>query len=68
LIVLHHDRKDAAGRFARRLEREMRSLWLFLEVEGVAPTNNHAERMLGYAVLWRKRSQGTASTKGERWA
>jgi len=67
LIVLHRDRKDDAGRFARRLEREMRSLWLFLEEEGVAPTNNHAERMLRYAVLWRRRSQGTASTKGERW-
>ncbi|VBB48492.1 conserved hypothetical protein [uncultured Desulfatiglans sp.] len=31
------------------------------------PTNNHAERMLRFAVLWRKSSQGTSSEKGNRW-
>lgn len=67
LITLHRDRKDAAGRFALRLHREIDSLWLFLVKEGVTPTNNHAERMLRFAVLWRKRSQGTASEKGNRW-
>lgn len=67
LIVRHHERKDAAGVFARRLERELESLWIFLLEQGVSPTNNHAERMLRYAVLWRKRSQGTASEKGNRW-
>jgi len=67
LITLHRDRKDAAGKFALRLHREMDSLWLFLVKAGVAPTNNHAERMLRFAVLWRKRSQGTASEKGNRW-
>jgi transposase len=60
-------RSDDAGIFARRLQREMDSLWLFLIKEGVAPTNTHAERMLRFAVLWRKRSQGTASDKGNRW-
>jgi len=67
LISLHHDRKDEAGTFARRLAKEIESLWVFLEHEGVSSTNNHAERMLRYAVLWRNRSQGTASEKGERW-
>jgi transposase len=67
LITLNRDRPDDAGIFARRLQREMDSLWLFLIKEGVAPTNNHAERMLRFAVLWRKRSQGTASDKGNRW-
>lgn len=67
LITLHRDRKDAAGKFALRLHREIDSLWLFLEIAGVTPTNNHAERMLRFAVLWRKRSQGTASEKGNRW-
>jgi transposase len=38
-----------------------------MEKEGVAPTNNHAERILRFGVLWRKRSQGTASEKGNRW-
>ena len=67
LITLNGDRPDEAGTFARRLHREMDSLWLFLIREGVAPTNNHAERMLRFAVLWRKRSQGTASDTGNRW-
>ena len=31
------------------------------------PTNNRAERALRFGVLWRKRSQGTASEKGNRW-
>jgi transposase len=67
LITLNEDRKDDAGRFARRLRREIDSLWTFLIDEGVSPTNNHAERMLRFAVLWRKRSQGTSSEKGDRW-
>lgn len=67
LITRNRDRKDDAGRFARRLERELDSLWLFLAVKGVEPTNNHAERMLRFAVTWRKRSQGTASEKGNQW-
>ncbi len=67
LISENHDRKDAAGKFARRLVREMDSLWVFLEVQGVEPTNNRVERALRSGVLWRKRSQGTASEKGNRW-
>ncbi|VBB44962.1 transposase [uncultured Desulfatiglans sp.] len=67
LITLHEKRKDDAGRFARRLRREIESLWTFLSEQGVDPTNNHAERMLRFAVLWRKSSQGTSSEKGNRW-
>jgi transposase len=33
----------------------------------VEPTNNRAERALRFGVLWRKRSLGTASTKGNHW-
>jgi transposase len=66
-IDQYHDRPDDAGRFARRLLREMDSLWVFLAHYGVEPTNNRAERALRFGVLWRKRSQGTASTKGNRW-
>ena len=58
---------DDAGRFARRLLREMDSLWVFLAQHGVEPTNNRAERALRFGVLWRKRSLGTASDKGNRW-
>jgi transposase len=49
------------------LLREINSLWLFLERAGVSPTNNHAERMLRFAVCWRKRSYGNVSDKGLRW-
>src|SRR5262247_1309712 len=67
LIEQYHDRQDDAGRFARRLLREMDSLWVFLVHHGVDATNNRAERALRCGVLWRKRSLGTASTKGNRW-
>lgn len=67
LIARYRDDKNAAGTFARRLEREITHLWTFLEQEGVAPTNNHAERMIRFGVLWRKCSQGTCSEKGNRW-
>src|SRR5215831_12616997 len=67
LINQYHDRADDAGRFARRLLREMDSLWVFLAQHGVEPTNNRAERALRCGVLWRKRSLGTASEKGNRW-
>jgi transposase len=67
LIEQYHDRLDDAGRFARRLLREMDSLWVFLVQHGVEPTNNRAERALRFGVLWRKRSLGTASDKGNRW-
>jgi transposase len=66
-IDQYHDRHDDAGRFARRLRREMDSLWVFLAHCGVDPTNNRAERALRFGVLWRKRSLGTASDKGNRW-
>lgn len=67
LITLYEGRKDDAGSFARRLRKEIDALWTFLIEEGVSPTNNHAERMLRFAVLWRKRSYGTSSDKGNRW-
>jgi transposase len=67
LITRHHGKEDDAAKFAARLLREIDSLWLFLEKAGVSPTNNHAERMLRFAVCWRKRSYGTASEKGNRW-
>jgi len=67
LIDRYHDQKDDAGRLARRLQREMASLWVFLCEHGVEPTNNRAERALRFAVMWRKCSSGTESDKGNRW-
>jgi transposase len=44
-----------------------RSLWTFVRVEGVEPTNNAAERALRRAVLWRRKSFGTQSATGSRF-
>ncbi len=43
------------------------SLWTFVRVEGVEPTNNGAERSLRRAVLWRRKSFGTKSEAGSRF-
>ena len=44
------------------------ALWTFVAEEGVEPTNNHAESELRDFVLWRKRSYGTQSERGNRFA
>lgn len=44
-----------------------RSLWTFIREEGVEPTNNHGERVLRHAVIWRKCSYGTDSEDGSRF-
>ena len=67
LIALYRDSDSEAGTFVRNIEQEMDALFTFLYEEGVGPTNNHAERMIRFGVLWRKRSQGTNSEKGNRW-
>lgn len=67
LIALYRDCDSDAGTFVRHIEDEMDSLFTFLLEKDVDPTNNFAERMIRFAVLWRKRSQGTKSDKGNRW-
>jgi transposase len=67
LLDQHRERQDAAGTFARTLERELGALWTFVVEAGVEPTNNRAERALRFAVLWRKLMQGTYNEKGDRW-
>ena len=44
------------------------ALWTFVDTDGVEPTNNHAERELRAFVLWRKRSFGSQSDRGDRFA
>lgn len=44
------------------------ALWTFVEEDGVPPTNNHAELEIRDFVLWRKRSYGTQSERGNRFA
>ena len=43
------------------------ALWLFAEIAGVEPTNNHAERILRMGVLWRKNAFGCHSESGCRF-
>jgi transposase len=53
--------------FCKELCDYSERLWLFVEVEGVEPTNNAAERSLRHAVIWRKLSFGTQSAAGSRF-
>lgn len=51
----------------RNILKWERSLWTFVRVEGIEPTNNDAERPLRRAVLWRRKSFGTQSESGSRF-
>jgi transposase len=70
LEVLRHGmrcRDPKTKRFCARLESIFPALWTFVAVEGVEPTNNHAERVQRRAVLWRRRSFGCHSAEGCRF-
>ena len=43
------------------------ALWNFAKHDDLEPTNNHAERVLRPAVLWRKRAFGSDSDRGCRY-
>ena len=51
---------------ARNLLKVWPALWTFADRRGVQPTNNHAERSLRGAVIYRKLSLGSQSADGER--
>ena len=44
------------------------ALWAFVDRDDVEPTNNHAERELRAFVLWRRRSFGAQSERGNLFA
>jgi len=52
--------------FANNLLKHWPALWTFTHTDGVEPTNNHAERGLRGAVIYRKLSLGSQSEQGER--
>ena len=52
--------------FAKNLLNRWPGLWTFTHTDGVEPTNNHAERGLRGAVIYRKLSLGSQSDQGER--
>ena len=69
LFVLAQTHLDDDDREVRNLATALfahsHRLFTFLEVEGVEPTNNAAERSLRTAVQWRKISFGNRSRNGE---
>ena len=70
-VLLKRGTKLADGKsatFCQNLLDLEPALWTFLRCEGVEPTNNHAERILRRGVLWRKRSFGSRSERGARFA
>lgn len=69
-IVANYASKRARNRrcrgMARNLLKAWPALWSFAAHKGVEPTNNHAERALRSAVIYRKLSLGTQSEDGEQ--
>jgi transposase len=51
-------------RTCKQLLQRSDALWTFLEIEGVEPTNNAAERALRQSVIQRKISHGVQSVSG----
>ena len=51
-------------RTCRQILKFEPALWLFVDVEGVEPTNNAAERAIRPAVIWRRTSFGSQTKAG----
>ena len=51
----------------REILKRREALWTFVQVEGVEPTNNTAERAIRPGVQWRKGSFGTQSKDGSHF-
>ena len=55
------------ARTCKRLLKIFPALWLFVDREGVEPTNNVAEQRARHPVIWRRTSHGTQSKTGSRF-
>ncbi len=51
-------------RTCQQVQQRSDALWTFLEIEGIEPTNNAAERALRQSVIQRKISHGVQSRQG----
>jgi len=51
----------------KRILKHKVSLWIFITTKDVEPTNNKAEQVIRAFVMWRKRSYGTQSERGDRF-
>ncbi len=69
-IIRRYASKSARNKrcrgMARNLLKAWPALWTFAAHKDVEPTNNHAERALRGAVIYRKLSLGSQSEQGER--
>jgi transposase len=69
-IIRGYAAKRARNRHCRGMARNLLNawpaLWSFAKHPGVEPTNNHAERALRSAVIYRKLSLGSQSKDGEQ--
>ncbi len=69
-IIARYASKRARNKYCRGMARNLiktwPALWTFAARDGVQPTNNHAERALRSAVIYRKLSLGSQSHGGER--
>jgi transposase len=69
-IIARYASKRARNKYCRGMARNLLkawpALWTFAAHDGVEPTNNHAERALRSAVIYRKLSLGSQSQGGER--
>ncbi len=69
-IIAGYATKRARNRrcrgMAKNLQKVWPALWTFASHEHVEPTNNHAERSLRGAVIYRKLSLGSQSEEGEK--
>jgi transposase len=69
-IIQGYASKRARNKYCRGMARNLikawPALWTFAAHPGVEPTNNHAERALRGAVIYRKLSLGSQSKGGER--
>ena len=69
-VIRGYATKRARNRHCRGMARNLLklwpALWSFANHNGVQPTNNHAERSLRGAVIYRKLSLGSQSEQGER--
>lgn len=69
-ILRQYSAKAPRYRYTRGMARNLLkiwpALWTFAEHKRVEPTNNHAERALRSAVIYRKLSLGSQSEDGEK--
>jgi transposase len=69
-IIARYATKSTRNKYCRGMARNLikawSALWTFATHEGVEPTNNHAERSLRGAVIYRKLSLGSQSENSEK--